>query len=81
MKKKLTVLVFAATMLAGPSAWADEYSDTVDVYKNAGESGAFFNECYGYAVFPTIGKEAWGSVPRTATAESTKRASTSPTPQ
>jgi lipid-binding SYLF domain-containing protein len=35
---------------------ADSYSDTVTLFKNAGESAAFFNKCYGYAVFPTIGK-------------------------
>jgi len=37
-------------------AWADEYSDTISVFKNAGESGSFFSTAYGYAVFPTIGK-------------------------
>jgi len=60
MKRKLTTLVLAATILAGSPAWADSYSDTVDVYKNAGESGAFFKNCYGYAVFPTIGKGGLG---------------------
>ena len=57
---KLTALVLAATMLVGSPAWADSYSDTVDVYKNAGESGTFFKNCYGYAVFPTIGKGGLG---------------------
>mgnify|MGYP003573417967 FL=1 len=37
-------------------AWADEYTDTIKVFRNAGESGNFFNNSYGYAVFPTIGK-------------------------
>jgi len=37
-------------------AWADEYEDTIKVFRNAGESGSFFNNSYGYAVFPTIGK-------------------------
>ena len=37
-------------------AMADEYSDTVSLFKNAGESGSFFDNSYGYAVFPTIGK-------------------------
>ena len=57
---KLTALVLAATMLASSPAWADEYSDTINVYKNAGESGTFFSKCYGYAVFPTIGKGGLG---------------------
>lgn len=37
-------------------AVADSYTDTVELFKNAGESAAFFKTCYGYAVFPTIGK-------------------------
>jgi lipid-binding SYLF domain-containing protein len=37
-------------------AVADDYSDTVELFKNAGESSGFFGNCYGYAVFPTIGK-------------------------
>lgn len=45
-------------MLAIPAsrAGADEYADTIRVFRNAGESGNFFGKCYGYAVFPTIGK-------------------------
>ena len=35
---------------------ADSYSDTIALFKNAGESAAFFKSSYGYAVFPTIGK-------------------------
>ncbi len=37
-------------------AWADEYSDTVSIFKSAVESGNFFKTAYGYAVFPTVGK-------------------------
>jgi len=57
---KLTSLVLAATMLISAPAWADEYSDAINVYKNAGESATFFNKCYGYAIFPTIGKGGLG---------------------
>jgi lipid-binding SYLF domain-containing protein len=49
-------LLAAAQCFAGASAFADSYSDTVGLFKNAGESASFFNTCYGYAVFPTIGK-------------------------
>ena len=42
-------------LLAAP-AGADEFADTVTLFKNAGESGKFFDTAYGYAVFPTIGK-------------------------
>ena len=38
------------------SAIADKYAETVEVFKNAGQSGAYFDNAYGYALFPTIGK-------------------------
>jgi hypothetical protein len=41
------------------SAWADNYSDTVDMFKTA-VSSEFFDNSYGYAVFPTIGKGGVG---------------------
>ena len=37
-------------------AHADADSDTVKLFKDAGQSAAFFSKSYGYAVFPTIGK-------------------------
>jgi len=37
-------------------AFADEYSDTIRIFRNAGESAGFFGDSYGYAAFPTIGK-------------------------
>jgi len=50
--------VLAPLLLALPFSptWANEYSDTIKIFKEAGESGNFFNTAYGYAVFPTIGK-------------------------
>lgn len=48
--------LFALFLLPASIAWADEYSDTIGVFKNAGESGEFFKKAYGYAVFPSIGK-------------------------
>lgn len=38
------------------TAHADNYSDTISVFKNAGKSAAFFEHSYAYAVFPTIGE-------------------------
>jgi lipid-binding SYLF domain-containing protein len=32
------------------------YRDTIKMFRNAGESGTYFDKSYGYAVFPTIGK-------------------------
>lgn len=37
-------------------ASADEYSDTVEIFKAAGESSKFFDHAYAYALFPTVGK-------------------------
>ncbi len=61
MKSKFSRLMFVAAMLlfAG-AASADDYDDTIAVFKKAGESGSFFNNSYGYAVFPTIGKGGLG---------------------
>jgi lipid-binding SYLF domain-containing protein len=41
---------------ASSAAWADDDADTVQLFKNAGQSSGFFAKSYGYAVFPTIGK-------------------------
>ena len=60
MHRIFTALAPAFFLLSGSLAWADEYSDTIDVYKKAGESAAFFNNCYGYAVFPNIAKGGLG---------------------
>ena len=38
------------------TAWAASDADTVALFKNAGQSAGYFASCYGYAVFPTIGK-------------------------
>jgi lipid-binding SYLF domain-containing protein len=53
--------IFAAGLLAfSMSANADEYSDTINLFKAAGESNAYYQNAYGYAVFPTIGKGGVG---------------------
>ena len=44
---------------AASTAWADKYSDTVEVFQNAIDAG-FFDGSYGYAVFPKIGKAGIG---------------------
>jgi lipid-binding SYLF domain-containing protein len=46
--------------LAFVPAFADEYADTIKVFREAGASGKFFAHSYGYAVFPTIGKGGVG---------------------
>ncbi|HEV8018928.1 MAG TPA: lipid-binding SYLF domain-containing protein [Steroidobacteraceae bacterium] len=55
--KRLLALVCGALLLSGAAAaYADSYSDTIELFRNAGDSGGFFKTSYGYAVFPTIGK-------------------------
>jgi len=56
VNKILTSLVLMVLALGGSLASADEYSDTINVFKVAGESASFFDNSYGYAVFPSIGK-------------------------
>jgi hypothetical protein len=57
MKRMARILTLTATaLLCAGVANAGKYSDTIDVFKNAGETGSFFNHSYAYAVFPTVGE-------------------------
>jgi lipid-binding SYLF domain-containing protein len=56
MKSIRSVLGMVAMLAISGVASADSYTDTVALFKNAGESSSFFASAYGYAVFPTIGK-------------------------
>ena len=65
MKQNMRVfLVFLLCVLPLTGTRAEEdaakqeqqYRDAIDIFKGAGESGNFFNNSYGFAVFPTIGK-------------------------
>jgi lipid-binding SYLF domain-containing protein len=59
-KRSFTILALSAAALLSTPAWADEYQDTINVFRKAEESGKFFANAYGYAVFPTIGKAGVG---------------------
>jgi lipid-binding SYLF domain-containing protein len=56
MKGLVGFLAPSVMVLASAAGWADSYSDTVDLFRNAGQSASYFKTSYGYAVFPTIGK-------------------------
>lgn len=56
MKRISQLGFFAAIFLAAGVANAGKYEDTISLFKNAGESAAFFKNSYGYAVFPNIGE-------------------------
>jgi lipid-binding SYLF domain-containing protein len=60
VERILQALLLGVFMLAGSVAWADDYSDTIGMFKNAGGSAKFFDSSYGYAVFPTIAKGGLG---------------------
>lgn len=50
----LAALTFTSTALA------DEYAETKELFRNAGQSASFFDRSYAYAIFPTIGKGGLG---------------------
>ena len=60
IKRFFPILALLAFLLPVSSVWADEYTDTINVFKKAGQSGKYFNTAYGYAVFPSIGKGGVG---------------------
>jgi hypothetical protein len=57
-KMKAAIRLLCCLVLISWSAafFVNAKRDTETLFKNAGESAAFFKHCYGYAVFPTIGK-------------------------
>lgn len=59
MYKQLATIFFIV-LFSASNAWADRFQDTIEVFRNAGESGNFFENSYGYAVFPTVGRAGIG---------------------
>ena len=55
----MAVIFILALILASP-VQADQYKDTIDVYKKAETVQPFFKNAYGYAVFPAVGKGGIG---------------------
>lgn len=58
MKHRYCAILFAAVIL---TAWsgpvlADRYEDTIDMFKRSPQVQPFFENAYGYAVFPLVGK-------------------------
>jgi lipid-binding SYLF domain-containing protein len=61
--RNVAVRLFAGALLVWSAAlWAaaNSYDDTVSLFRNAGQSGTFFQNSYGYAVFPNIGQGGLG---------------------
>lgn len=64
MKNLKNILIFSIVMLIGlsPLSFADKeinYTNTIKLFKESKALQKFFNNSYGYAVFPTIGKAGW----------------------
>lgn len=63
MKKRILYIPLMGTLLLAlmwSTALADKYTDTIDVFKKSEAVQPFFQNAYGYAVFPTIGKAGFG---------------------
>jgi lipid-binding SYLF domain-containing protein len=61
MKRLRYVLLLSIILLLGNSSISlsdeeYEYANTIKIFKESNISGIFFNNCYGYAIFPSIGK-------------------------
>ena len=56
----IATLVLLVGSLGSAPARADSYSETIELFRNAGQSAEFFDRSYAYAVFPTIGKGGLG---------------------
>ena len=61
MPRLIHSIVLATTLaIAAAPVSADKYSEALETFKKAGESGKYFDSAYGYALFPTIGKGGFG---------------------
>ncbi|MDJ0906360.1 MAG: hypothetical protein QNI96_10100 [Woeseiaceae bacterium] len=55
-----TALLLITAPLAGAFAQQDPFETTIEIFKEAGESGGLFDVSYGYAVFPKIARAGIG---------------------
>jgi lipid-binding SYLF domain-containing protein len=61
MKRLKYILIISITLLIGQSAFSfaseeEDYAEIIQLFKQSNVSNNFFNNCYGYAIFPSIGK-------------------------
>ena len=61
MRIKLSsIFAILVLTLTSQLALADEFDEARQIFMEAGESGAYFKNSYGYALFPSIGKGGVG---------------------
>ncbi|SHH94247.1 lipid-binding SYLF domain-containing protein [Ferrimonas marina] len=58
--KRIGLWLALVCSLVVPQALADSVADAITTFKQAPETHSFFDNAYGYAVFPTIGKGGIG---------------------
>ncbi len=58
IRTNLTLVFLILMVFSINNAMADSYTETIDIFIKSDAVKPFFNEAYGYAVFPTIGKGA-----------------------
>jgi lipid-binding SYLF domain-containing protein len=49
-------MMFVATSAVSVAAEVEDYSSTINVFRDSPAVAKFFKDSYGYAVFPTVGK-------------------------
>lgn len=54
------LMMLAVPLLFATSTHADEFADTVSKFHESEATQPFFNNAYGYAIFPTVGKGGIG---------------------
>ena len=56
LMKRLLAACAVLSLAMGSAYAAGSYRETIDLFKHAGASAAFFDKSYAYAVFPTVGE-------------------------
>ena len=56
----IVALAVSAALTLASVVHADQYADTIEVYKQSETVQPFFESAYGYAVFPAVGKGGIG---------------------
>jgi lipid-binding SYLF domain-containing protein len=52
----LSAMMFVATSAVSVAADVEDYSSTINIFRDSPAVAKFFKDSYGYAVFPTVGK-------------------------
>ncbi len=55
----LIIVFLLGSAASAAASEAEDYSNTISMFRNIPTVEKFFDNCYGYAVFPTIGKAGY----------------------